>query len=128
MSHIFASAVHPVDRFPGSWFVPTVLSLRVPPARRCHGDGPTREAAIADLREALAAMGEFGIPDELTVTVEVASCRKCRRYAANLKAGLGGQVRSVGPSTVNRRFACWEVGATLAGQLSVTARQHLIGW
>jgi predicted RNase H-like HicB family nuclease len=38
-----------------------------------NGDGPTREAAIADLREALTAlMREFGVPDELTVTLEVA--------------------------------------------------------
>lgn len=38
-----------------------------------NGDGVTREAAIADLREALAALiTEFGIPDELTVTLEVA--------------------------------------------------------
>ena len=38
-----------------------------------HGEGETAEAAIADLREALAGLiAEFGVPDELTVTVEVA--------------------------------------------------------
>jgi predicted RNase H-like HicB family nuclease len=43
------------------------------PGVGANGDGPTREAAIADLREALTALiGEFGIPDELTVTLEVA--------------------------------------------------------
>jgi predicted RNase H-like HicB family nuclease len=43
------------------------------PGVGANGDGSTREAAIADLREALAALiGEFGIPDELTVTLEVA--------------------------------------------------------
>jgi predicted RNase H-like HicB family nuclease len=44
------------------------------PGVGANGDGPTREAAIADLREALAAlMEEFGVPDELTdagLTVE----------------------------------------------------------
>jgi hypothetical protein len=43
------------------------------PGVGANGDGPTREAAIADLREALTAlMMEFGVPDELTVTLEVA--------------------------------------------------------
>jgi predicted RNase H-like HicB family nuclease len=38
-----------------------------------HGEGETAEAAIADLREALAGLiAEFGVPHELTVTVEVA--------------------------------------------------------
>jgi predicted RNase H-like HicB family nuclease len=37
-----------------------------------NGEGDTREAAIEDLREALTGLiAEFGIPDELTVTVEV---------------------------------------------------------
>jgi hypothetical protein len=37
------------------------------------GDGETREAALADLREALHALiAEVGIPDELTLTLEVA--------------------------------------------------------
>lgn len=43
------------------------------PGVGAHGEGETAEAAIADLREALAGLiTEFGIPDELTVTVEVA--------------------------------------------------------
>jgi len=43
------------------------------PGVGANGDGPTREAAIADLRGALTAlMREFGVPDELTVTLEVA--------------------------------------------------------
>jgi hypothetical protein len=37
------------------------------------GDGATREAALADLREPLHALiAEVGIPDELTLTLEVA--------------------------------------------------------
>ena len=37
------------------------------------GDGPTREAAIADLREALEVLlAEVGPPDELTLTLDVA--------------------------------------------------------
>ncbi len=37
------------------------------------GDGETQEAAIADLREALAALiAEVGAPPELTVTLDVA--------------------------------------------------------
>ena len=37
------------------------------------GDGPTQEAAIADLREALEILlAETGPPDELTLTLDVA--------------------------------------------------------
>ena len=43
------------------------------PGVGANGDGPTREAPIADLRGALTAlMRESGVPDELTVTLEVA--------------------------------------------------------
>lgn len=36
-------------------------------------EGPTQEAAIADLREALEVLlADFGPPDELTLTVNVA--------------------------------------------------------
>jgi predicted RNase H-like HicB family nuclease len=43
------------------------------PAMGANGDGPTREAAIADLREALTALiAEVSVPDELTLTVDVA--------------------------------------------------------
>ena len=43
------------------------------PGVGANGDGPTREAAIAGLREALAALvAEVGVPDELTLTVDVA--------------------------------------------------------
>ena len=37
------------------------------------GDGPTPEAAVADLRAALEALlAEVGPPDELTLTLDVA--------------------------------------------------------
>ena len=37
------------------------------------GDGATREAALDDLRDALHALiAEVGIPDELTLTLDVA--------------------------------------------------------
>ena len=37
------------------------------------GDGETREAALDDLREALQALiAEVGVPDELTLTLNVA--------------------------------------------------------
>ena len=43
------------------------------PGVGAHGEGDTADAAIADLREAMAGLiAEFGVPDELTVTVEVA--------------------------------------------------------
>ncbi len=43
------------------------------PSVGAHGEGDTADAAITDLREALAGLiAEFGVPDELTVTVEVA--------------------------------------------------------
>lgn len=43
------------------------------PGVGAHGDGATPEAAVADLREALAGLvAEFGAPDELTLTVNVA--------------------------------------------------------
>jgi predicted RNase H-like HicB family nuclease len=43
------------------------------PGVGANGQGSSTEAAIADLREALIALvEEFGVPDELTVTVDVA--------------------------------------------------------
>ncbi len=43
------------------------------PGVGANGDGSTREAAIADLREALIGLiGEIGVPDELTLTLDVA--------------------------------------------------------
>lgn len=38
-----------------------------------HGEGDSRETAIANLREALIGLiAEFGIPDELTLILDVA--------------------------------------------------------
>ena len=38
-----------------------------------NGEGDNREAAIADLREALEGLiAEFGAPQELTLTIDVA--------------------------------------------------------
>jgi predicted RNase H-like HicB family nuclease len=43
------------------------------PGVGAHGEGATAEAAIEDLREALTGLiAEFGIPDELVLTVDVA--------------------------------------------------------
>jgi predicted RNase H-like HicB family nuclease len=43
------------------------------PGVGANGEGGTAEAAIADLREALEALiAEFGAPQELTLTVDVA--------------------------------------------------------
>ena len=43
------------------------------PGVGANGEGKTADAAVDDLREALiAVVQEFGIPDELTVTVDVA--------------------------------------------------------
>lgn len=43
------------------------------PGVGAHGEGDNAEAAAEDLREALEGLiAEFGIPDELTVTVDVA--------------------------------------------------------
>ena len=42
------------------------------PGLGAHGEGNSREAAIADLREALIGLiAEVGVPDELTLTLEV---------------------------------------------------------
>ncbi len=42
------------------------------PGVGAHGEGDSREAAIADLREALTGLiAEFGVPDELTLMVDV---------------------------------------------------------
>ena len=41
--------------------------------RAAHGEGDSREAAIADLREALIGLiAELGVPDELTLLLDVA--------------------------------------------------------
>ena len=43
------------------------------PGVGAHGEGDTAQAAITDLREALTGLiAEFGVPDELTLDVEVA--------------------------------------------------------
>ncbi len=43
------------------------------PGVGAHGEGETREAALDDLTEALTGLiEEFGIPDELTLTLDVA--------------------------------------------------------
>jgi predicted RNase H-like HicB family nuclease len=43
------------------------------PGVGANGEGDSPEAAVADLREALAGLvAEFGVPDELTLTVDVA--------------------------------------------------------
>jgi len=48
-------------------------SAQLGPGVGAVGDGPTEEAAIADLREALEALlAETGPPPELTVTLDVA--------------------------------------------------------
>jgi predicted RNase H-like HicB family nuclease len=53
----------------GVWCAHAQLRPRV----GAHGEGDTSEAAIADLREALTGLiEEFGVPDELTLTLDVA--------------------------------------------------------
>jgi len=48
-------------------------SAQLRPGVGAVGDGPTAEAAIADLRGALEALlAEVGSPDELTLTLDVA--------------------------------------------------------
>jgi predicted RNase H-like HicB family nuclease len=48
-------------------------SAQLRPGVGAVGDGATREAALDDLREALQALiAEVGIPDELTLTLDVA--------------------------------------------------------
>jgi predicted RNase H-like HicB family nuclease len=43
------------------------------PGVGANGEGQTAEDAVADLREALVALiTEFGAPDELTLTLDVA--------------------------------------------------------
>jgi hypothetical protein len=43
------------------------------PGVGANGEGGTRQAAVDDLREALAGLiAEFGVPNELTLTVDVA--------------------------------------------------------
>jgi predicted RNase H-like HicB family nuclease len=48
-------------------------SAQLRPGVGAVGDGPTPEAAVADLRDALQALlAETGPPDELTLTLDVA--------------------------------------------------------
>ena len=43
------------------------------PGVGANGEGATARAAVADLSEALTGLvAEFGIPDELTLTIDVA--------------------------------------------------------
>jgi predicted RNase H-like HicB family nuclease len=53
----------------GVWYAHAQLR----PGVGANGEGNSREAAIADLREALEGLiAEFGPPQELTLTVDVA--------------------------------------------------------
>jgi hypothetical protein len=48
-------------------------SAQLRPGVGAVGDGPTPEAAVADLREAVKLLlAEVGPPDELTLTLDVA--------------------------------------------------------
>lgn len=48
-------------------------SAQIRPGVGAVGDGPTREAAVADLRDALAVLlAEVGPPEELTLALDVA--------------------------------------------------------
>jgi hypothetical protein len=50
-----------------------VRSCAASPGVGANGEGDTPEAAIEDLREALIGLiAEFGAPDELTLTLDVA--------------------------------------------------------
>ncbi|TDW81702.1 hypothetical protein EV137_7712 [Kribbella pratensis] len=51
----------------GAWCAAAALSAEA----FANGEGATRDAAIADLREAIVLLvAEIGVPDQLTVTVE----------------------------------------------------------
>ncbi|TWD75323.1 hypothetical protein FB561_6761 [Kribbella amoyensis] len=52
----------------GTWSAEAALT----PKSFANGEGATREAAIEDLKEAIAALADVvGVPEQLTVTVEV---------------------------------------------------------
>ena len=49
------------------------VAAELRPSVGANGEGATREEAVDNLREAFAGLiAEFGMPDELTVTVDVA--------------------------------------------------------
>ncbi|MBP2351079.1 putative RNase H-like HicB family nuclease [Kribbella aluminosa] len=51
----------------GDWYAAAALT----PNAFANGEGDTREAAIADLKDAIALLAEeLGVPEQLTVTVE----------------------------------------------------------
>ena len=53
----------------GGWYA----SAQLRPGVAAFGEGPTQEAAISDLRSGLELLiEEVGIPDELTLTLNVA--------------------------------------------------------
>ena len=52
----------------GTWCAEAALT----PTSFANGEGATREAAVEDLKEALATLAEnVGVPEQVTVTVEV---------------------------------------------------------
>ncbi|WP_020386348.1 hypothetical protein [Kribbella catacumbae] len=52
----------------GVWITEAALT----PQAFANGSGPTREAAIEDLKEAIEVLAEsVGVPEQLVVTVEV---------------------------------------------------------
>jgi predicted RNase H-like HicB family nuclease len=56
------------DTVDGGWTASAALT----PEAFAHGEGETREAAIEDLKEAIALLVEdVGVPEQLVLTVEV---------------------------------------------------------
>ncbi|MFF0270771.1 hypothetical protein [Kribbella sp. NPDC004536] len=52
----------------GTWCAEAALT----PTSFANGEGATREAAIEDLKEAVATLAEtVGVPEQLTVAVEI---------------------------------------------------------
>ncbi|TDO46574.1 hypothetical protein EV651_12656 [Kribbella sp. VKM Ac-2571] len=52
----------------GTWCAEAALS----PKSFANGEGATREAAIEDLKDAIAILAEtVGVPEQVTVTVEI---------------------------------------------------------
>lgn len=61
-----AHVAYTVDQDETGWF----CAHAALPKGGAHGEGTTREEAVADLREALTGwVEEFGVPEELTLSV-----------------------------------------------------------
>jgi hypothetical protein len=83
-----------------------VLTLSCAPAWELTGEGDTLDTAVADLREALGLVAEFGAPGELTLMVDMAGCLRCPPCGERITRASGREPDSRSPGSPGVTTSC----------------------